>query len=246
MIRYTLLRVLCIQRTIMNQLRVFLSTVIVSSVLLSCSSSTKSTKEGTAAATSTVPASTAVVAAESEMQGTVTGPVYTIKVVQMHQELGKEVPEFMGEIEVELFPETAPKHCANFDSLVTIKFYDGTAFHRVIPDFMIQGGDPATKLKGRESWGKGMPGQTKVPAEFSKRTHARGILSAARKGNDINSATSQFFICVADRPDLDANYTVFGRVLSGMEVADKIVNVPRDERDNPLDKIEMTISKKRQ
>lgn len=161
-------------------------------------------------------------------------PQYEITAVQNGVELGKIV--------IELFPDVAPKHVANFDSLVAIKFYDGCAFHRVIPGFMIQGGDPNSKTEPRERWGYGQPGQTRVPAEFSNLKHKRGIVSAARS-QDPNSATSQFFICVADAPHLDGKYSIFGQVVSGMEVADKIVSAPRDQRDNPFDKIEMYIKK---
>ncbi len=161
-------------------------------------------------------------------------PQYVIEVFQKGKKL--------GDIVIELFPDVAPKHVRNFDSLVSIKFYDGTAFHRVIPGFMIQGGDPNSKNKPRHMWGYGDPSQKRVPAEFSDIPHKRGIVSAAR-GPDPNSATSQFFICVADAPWLDGKYTVFGRVLKGMDVADKVANVPRDERDNPIDKVEMKIRK---
>jgi len=161
-------------------------------------------------------------------------PQYVITVTQ-----GGKV---LGDIKIELFPDVAPKHVANFDSLVGIKFFDGTAFHRVIPGFMIQGGDPNSKDKPKETWGQGEPGQRTIPAEFNKISHTRGIISAARRP-DPNSATSQFFICVADAKFLDGQYTVFGRVLSGMEVADKVVTTPRDARDNPLEKVEMKIVK---
>ncbi len=147
----------------------------------------------------------------------------------------------LGDIQLEMFPEVAPKHCRNFDSLVSIKFYDSLAFHRVIPNFMIQGGDPNSKNKPKSTWGYGDPSQTTVPAEFGTVSHQRGILSAARKGDDINSATSQFFICVAKATHLDGQYSVYGQVIKGMEVADAIVNSPRDTKDNPLEKIEMLI-----
>lgn len=155
----------------------------------------------------------------------------------------KEANQELGEIEIELFPDVAPKHVRNFDSLVSIKFFDGCAFHRVIPGFMIQGGDPNSKDKPKNTWGYGDPSQTRVPAEFNKIKHERGILSAARS-NDPNSATSQFFIMVASAPHLDGQYTAYGKVVNGMDVVDKIVNQPRDARDNPLDKVEMTIRKK--
>lgn len=150
----------------------------------------------------------------------------------------------LGEIVVETFPKVAPLMCRNFDSLVTSGFYDGCAFHRVIPGFMIQGGDPNSKNKPREYWGQGDPSQTNIKAEFSDISHKRGILSTARKGNDVNSGTSQFFIMVSDYPSLDKQYTVFGQVVSGMDVADKIVSVPRDQRDNPNEKVEMSIKRK--
>jgi peptidyl-prolyl cis-trans isomerase B (cyclophilin B) len=151
--------------------------------------------------------------------------------------------EAIGEIELELFPELAPEHCRNFDSLVEIRFYDRTAFHRVIPDFMVQGGDPNSRDGDKSTWGFGDPSQRSVPAEFSSELHLRGTLSAAR-GNDINSATSQFFLCVVPCPWLDNKYSIYGEVTSGMDVVDQIVNVPRDGNDNPNEKVEMTITKK--
>ncbi|HYF03555.1 MAG TPA: peptidylprolyl isomerase, partial [Patescibacteria group bacterium] len=109
--------------------------------------------------------------------------------------------------------------------------------------FMIQGGDPNSKTKPKEMWGMGDRSQKNVPAEFNKTRHTRGILSAARSA-DPNSASSQFFICVADAPHLDGQYTAYGQVIEGMDVVDKIVNAKRDHRDNPLEKIEMKITKK--
>jgi cyclophilin family peptidyl-prolyl cis-trans isomerase len=144
-----------------------------------------------------------------------------------------------GKIIFEFLPDVAPKHVANFKKLATSGFYSGTAFHRVIPGFMIQGGDPNSKGNDRSTYGMGQPGQPTVPAEFSKISHKRGIVSAARRGDDINSATSQFFVCVADVPHLDGQYSIFGRVIEGMDVVDKIVSVPRDPRDNPLKKVVM-------
>jgi cyclophilin family peptidyl-prolyl cis-trans isomerase len=144
-----------------------------------------------------------------------------------------------GKIVFEFFPDVAPKHVANFITLADSGFYNGTAFHRVIPGFMIQGGDPNSKGDDRSTYGMGQPGQPTVQAEFSKISHKRGIVSAARRGGDINSATSQFFICVADAPFLDGQYSIFGKVIEGMDVVDKIVNVPRDQRDNPLKKVVM-------
>ncbi len=150
----------------------------------------------------------------------------------------------LGVIKIELFPNIAPLHAMSFDSLVSVQFYDTTAFHRVIPNFMIQGGDPNSRSGPASTWGQGNPSQPTVPAEFSVAQHLRGIVSGARKSNDINSYTSQFFICVANSPSLDNNYTVFGRVLSGMDVADVIVNTPRNlTNDRPLQKIEMFVKR---
>ena len=145
-----------------------------------------------------------------------------------------------GEMEIVLFPELAPKHVESFVNLSKKGFYNGTIFHRVIPGFMIQGGDPYTKDPSkRNRYGTGGPGYT-LPAEFSKVAHERGIVSAARTA-DPNSAGSQFFIMVDKAPHLDGQYTVFGEVIKGMEVADMIVKQPRDPRDAPLERIEMTI-----
>ncbi|MCR9142845.1 MAG: peptidylprolyl isomerase [bacterium] len=143
-----------------------------------------------------------------------------------------------GEIVVKFFPELAPKHVESFKKLVKEGFYDGTAFHRVIPGFMIQGGDPNSKdPNNRAAHGTGGPGYS-IPAEFSDRKHTRGILSAARS-QDPNSAGSQFFLCVADSPWLDNQYSIFGEVVSGMEAADKIVAEDRDARDNPINRMEV-------
>jgi len=144
-----------------------------------------------------------------------------------------------GNIELKFFPEKAPNHVNNFIELAKSGYYDGTAFHRVIPGFMIQGGDPNTKDDNRSNDGVGGPAYT-LKAEFNDIKHKRGILSMARKGHP-DSAGSQFFICVADAPHLDRQYTAFGEVVSGMEVVDKIVSQPKDRRDNPLEKIEMKV-----
>lgn len=165
-------------------------------------------------------------------------PVYTITV--------QELDVILGDITIELFPETAQNHCANFDSLVKIGFYDGTAFHRIDPDFMIQGGDPNSKNTSKDpsTWGLGDESQKKIPAEFNSISHKRGIVSAAR-GENINSADSQFFICVKDSEFLDGEYTAYGKVLQGMEIVDKIAESPRDKAtERPLKKITMKIVKK--
>lgn len=144
-----------------------------------------------------------------------------------------------GNMELRFFPDVAPNHVDNFIELAKKGFYDGTLFHRVIPNFMIQGGDPNSKETDRSKHGSGGPGYT-VKAEFNNKAHKRGTLSMARAAHP-DSAGSQFFICVADAPSLNQRYTVFGEVSSGMEVADKIVGQPRDAKDNPLERIEMKV-----
>ena len=144
----------------------------------------------------------------------------------------------LGPIELEFMEDVAPGHVNNFKKLAKEGFYNGTIFHRVIPGFMIQGGDPNSKSDDRSRHGTGGPGYT-IPAEFSDVPHVEGILSMARS-QDPDSAGSQFFIVVNDAPFLDNNYTIFGKVISGIDVAHKIVNSPRDSADNPLDRIEMT------
>ncbi|MDH4028826.1 MAG: peptidylprolyl isomerase [Nitrospirota bacterium] len=145
-----------------------------------------------------------------------------------------------GSVELRFFPDVAPNHVNNFIELAKKGFYNGTTFHRVIPGFMIQGGDPNSKGSDRSKHGTGDAGYT-VKAEFSDKPHKRGILSMARSAHP-DSAGSQFFICVADSSWLDGKYTVFGEVVSGMDAVDKIVSQPRDARDNPNEKIEMEVS----
>jgi peptidyl-prolyl cis-trans isomerase B (cyclophilin B) len=145
-----------------------------------------------------------------------------------------------GSLEITFFPDKAPKHVESFIKLAQSGFYTGTIFHRVIPGFMIQGGDPNTKDKDNTaSYGTGGPGYT-LKAEFNDRQHTRGILSMARSQSP-DSAGSQFFIMVADAPHLNGKYTVFGQVVKGMDVVDKIVAQPRNQRDLPLERIEMTV-----
>ena len=148
-----------------------------------------------------------------------------------------------GSIKFSLLPDIAPETVRNFLELAKSGFYNGTLFHRVIPGFMIQGGDPNTKNPDKSMWGQGGPGQN-LKAEFSSRSHLRGIVSMARS-TDPDSAGSQFVIVTSDSTFLDKQYTVFGEVLDGMEVADKIVNLPRDGNDCPKQEakmLEVTIS----
>ena len=158
-----------------------------------------------------------------------------------------------GDIKLEFFDEIAPKHVESFKLHAQNGYYDGTIFHRVIPGFMIQGGDPLSKSEDKSRHGTGgnaakyfgigdenSESTWDLPAEFSATPHERGILSMARSQNP-DSGGSQFFICVADARFLDNQYTVFGKVVSGMDVVDSIVNAPRDARDNPDDRIEMKV-----
>lgn len=138
----------------------------------------------------------------------------------------------LGKIVIAFYKDKAPKTVENFETLGKKGFYDGTKFHRVIPGFMIQGGDPNSKDNDRSNDGMGGPGYS-IKAEFNDVSHTRGIVSMARS-SDPDSAGSQFFIVVKDSTFLDRQYTVFGHVIEGMDVADKIVNLPRDGRDNPL------------
>ena len=139
-----------------------------------------------------------------------------------------------GDIEIEFFSDAAPKTVENFVKLAKSGFYDGLAFHRIVPGFVIQGGDPNTKsAANRNKWGTGGPGWT-VKAEFNKNKHSRGALSMARS-QDPNSAGSQFFIVLKDSNFLDGQYTVFGRVTSGIDTVDKIAALKCDSADAPMD-----------
>ena len=158
--------------------------------------------------------------------------------------------EDAGRIVLGLYGNAAPKTVENFRALATCEkgmgaygkplCYKGSIFHRVIPNFMIQGGDPNSKNPDRASHGMGGPGHN-VKAEFNSKPHKRGTLSMAR-ANDPDSAGSQFFICVNDANFLDWQYTVFGEVQSGLDVVDKVVGAKRDGRDNPLERVEMTVT----
>src|SRR5260370_12054787 len=137
-----------------------------------------------------------------------------------------------GEMVVEFWPDVAPKTVENFKTLAKKGFYDGTCFHRVIKDFMIQGGDPKTKdLTQESSWGTGDPGY-KIKAEFSDRPHVRGGLSMARS-QDPDSAGSQFFICHGNPRFLDRQYTAFGKLIKGDDVLEKIATTPTHPQDRP-------------
>jgi len=159
----------------------------------------------------------------------------------LSEEIGVIKMQGGGEIRIRLFPQLAPEHVRNFKVLARSGFYNGTTFHRVIPDFMIQGGDPNTKDDDPGNDGTGDSGRFLKP-EFNARKHRRGIVSMAR-AQPVNSASCQFFIMLADgppeRPDwsgvLDGLYTVFGEVTSGMEAVDAIAATERDPHDRPLE-----------
>ena len=141
-----------------------------------------------------------------------------------------------GEMTLEFWPDVAPKHVENFKKLAKSGFYDGTCFHRVIKGFMIQGGDPNTKDDSKQHlWGTGGPGH-QVKAEFNDKAHTRGVLSMARS-QDPNSAGSQFFICHADAGNLDGQYTVFGNLIKGFDVLDKIAATPTEPPDRPIKRV---------
>ena len=143
-----------------------------------------------------------------------------------------EIHTTAGQINIRFFPDVAPNHVKNFIDLAQKGFYAGTKFHRVIPGFMIQGGDPNSIAGDPRTWGTGGSGQN-VKAEFNSVSHKRGIVSMARSPQP-DSASSQFFIVVADSPHLDRQYSVFGQVTQGMDVADKIVSAARGANGHPV------------
>jgi peptidyl-prolyl cis-trans isomerase B (cyclophilin B) len=137
-----------------------------------------------------------------------------------------------GTMVAEFWPDVAPNTVANFKKLASSGFYDGTCFHRVIKDFMIQGGDPLTKDPAKEAaWGTGDPGY-KIKAEFNDHSHTRGVLSMARS-QDPDSAGSQFFICHGNPTFLDHQYTAFGKLIKGDDVLEKIATTPTHPPDRP-------------
>jgi peptidyl-prolyl cis-trans isomerase B (cyclophilin B) len=133
-----------------------------------------------------------------------------------------------GNIKIKFAPEIAPKHVEHFIKLTSEGFYDGLAFHRADPGLLIQGGDPNTRNGDPSMWGMGMPGQETVPAEFSAKPYVRGTVGMART-NNVNSATSQFFICLRDNPSWNGQYTVFGDVIEGIDVVDRISRLPTSD-----------------
>jgi peptidyl-prolyl cis-trans isomerase B (cyclophilin B) len=144
-----------------------------------------------------------------------------------------------GEMTVEFYTDVAPKTVENFKKLANEKFYDGTAFHRIIKGFMIQGGCPNSKKGARGIPGTGNPGY-QIKAEFNAKPHVRGVLSMARSSSP-DSAGSQFFICHGDARFLDKQYTAFGQLISGDAVLEKIATVPTSgpERSTPTERVEV-------
>lgn len=168
------------------------------------------------------------------------------------EEVGVISTEF-GDIVVEFFPDDAPMHVESFKILANKGYFDSTTFHRVIPGFVIQGGDPNSKDDNRNNDGMGGhagkffgigrkddPESWMIPSEFNARQHTRGTLSMARSRNP-DSAGSQFFICVVDVHQLNGKYSVFGQVIHGLDIVDQIVNQPRDDKDNPLTPVPMIV-----
>ncbi|HEY7110206.1 MAG TPA: peptidylprolyl isomerase [Nitrososphaeraceae archaeon] len=138
-----------------------------------------------------------------------------------------------GVIRIELMPQIAPNTVTNFGKLVRAGFYDQLLFHRIVPGFVVQGGDPNSKdRENRRNWGTGGPGW-KINAEFNEIKHSRGIVSMARS-HDPDSAGSQFFIVIKDSYFLDGQYTAFGRVIEGMDIVDKIASISTDDNDAPV------------
>ena len=164
---------------------------------------------------------------------------FTQKEVKAMTETKATIETKFGNITLQFFPKVAPNHVNNFIELAEKGFYNGTIFHRVIPGFMIQGGDPNSKKEDKSTHGTGGPGYS-VKAEFNNTSHKRGVLAMARSA-DPDSAGSQFFICVSNAPHLDGQYTAFGEVTSGIDVVDEIVSQSRDRQDNPVERIEITV-----
>jgi cyclophilin family peptidyl-prolyl cis-trans isomerase len=143
-----------------------------------------------------------------------------------------------GTVVLGFYPESAPNHVERFKELAREGFYDGVMFHRIIPGFVVQTGDPKTKPGAgydRMEFGTGGSGQN-IEAEFNERKHTRGTLSMARS-QDPNSADSQFFVVLEAQPHLDGKYTAFGEVLQGMEVIDRVAAVETDARDMPVEPV---------
>lgn len=190
--------------------------------LVACSRETPSTDTGSQAPTTTETAQQTSTAAASTASTT-----SAEKPATEYQNKVAELETSAGPIHIRFYPEKAPNHVRNFIDLAAGGFYEGTKFHRVDPNFMIQGGDPNSKAGSPDTWGTGGSEKT-VNAEFNDVSHVRGVVSAART-QDPNSASSQFFIVVKDSTFLDGQYSAFGKVVKGLDVVDKIANAARVE-----------------
>ena len=178
-------------------------------------------------------------------------PCYSPTLCQRPSSFPKKNPKAVistqfGDIEIRFFTDLAPRHVENFINLGKIGFYNGTLFHRVVPGFVIQGGDPLSKEADRSLHGTGGPGYS-LPPEPGDRPHRRGTVSMAKmprdagSSRDISDNGSQFFICVDDASSLDRSYSAFGKVVRGMDAVDKIARLACDENDNPLEPVEMKV-----
>ncbi len=208
--------------------------------LMACSQTngeTTETQPATDTATTTVSSSTTETTA-TETAATATQPPAAEEKTMSTDSKVAELHTTAGEIDIRFFPDVAPNHVKNFLDLAAKGFYNGTKFHRIIPGFMIQGGDPNTISGDPRTWGTG-GSPNNVKAEFNSVSHKRGIVSMARS-NDPDSASSQFFIVVKDSNFLDNNYTVFGQVTKGMDVADKIVSAEKGPQDRPTNPVAIT------
>ena len=164
-------------------------------------------------------------------EGTASSPAKVTKAAAIPElQAGEEIAVIetdFGKIKMRLFSDVAPKHVENFKKLINEGFYNGLAFHRAIPDLIIQGGDPNTRNGDKSTWGQGQPDQPKIKAEFNDRPYIKGTLAAAR-GNDPDSASSQFFLCAAPNPQWDGKYTNFGQIIEGQSNVQVMTRTPVD------------------
>jgi cyclophilin family peptidyl-prolyl cis-trans isomerase len=212
-------------------LKTYFYSALIVGLLVSCSRQDTTTIESEPTATSATSETAVVETAATATTETAPPAATQEKAMTQSQDKVAELHTTAGEIHIRFFPDVAPNHVKNFLDLAQRGFYNGTKFHRIIPGFMIQGGDPNTIKGDPGTWGGG-GSDTRLQAEFNPVPHKRGIVSMARS-NDPNSASSQFFIVVKDSNFLDNQYTVFGQVTKGMDVADKIVSAPRGPNDRP-------------
>jgi peptidyl-prolyl cis-trans isomerase B (cyclophilin B) len=200
-------------------------TVLFALTLIGCAAPAKTESAAPAASTEAASATTATAAPAPAPATETVAAAPAEKPDSYYKDKVVELETDLGTIAIRFYPDVAPNHVRNFIDRAEAGDYDGTKFHRIIPGFVIQGGDPNTRTDDTDSWGTGGSGPG-VKAEFSSVHHARGILSMARSA-DPDSARSQFFICVDDAGALDNKYSVFGKVVSGMNVVDKIVAGPK-------------------